>query len=596
MSIGVITKLAKYADQLINLLGPAAANILRYQSPYSSSLTRSIAEKLGDLASIRDFGAVADGVTDDSAAALDMMAQEGYVRFTRGNYVLNTCQLGGPVVFDRKANITVNSGQTVTINGSITSDRQNIFKGAGTYVLGHDNTLNTGEEARGVHASWFGAFPRPQPGPDQGPFIQKACDAMGNGRESIIDFDIGNYNMESGVVTTRGCWIRGSGTRRTVFKTSSDGFSLFTTGNTACRFSNFGFELHLGVITTRVSPYITLNHDACDAYDLAMGQTQRGIVCNALRYRIRNVIAAYGAQQAVGSSLIEMNAGQGHVADIYCLTSGLGPETVVRVGAAATGTMTDLLIENIDSVLPSRLVTVTAQTGNIGSMIINKLRYGGSSGTAPAELVLMETTGSSSLTGVQLTDMYATTYIPNVINVIQGSSGSTEDIVFDDIVVRGASVGTGIALRKNAGAMDNITIGSGVQLKEKTTPFLLENNPTNVNIAPEALPGARAVTAYDAEIDDDSFAIIDLRHDMYTGMLGVTAAGTNGILLVMRAAPTPAATVMFATANVNATNVALNGTTGVDGKLTVGVTANKLYIENRLGSTQRVAVIPMSGV
>ncbi len=46
----------------------AASNLLQYQATGTSSVQRSIANKLGEILSVRDFGAVGDGVTDDTAA------------------------------------------------------------------------------------------------------------------------------------------------------------------------------------------------------------------------------------------------------------------------------------------------------------------------------------------------------------------------------------------------------------------------------------------------------------------------------------------------------------------------------------------------
>lgn len=115
-------------------------------------------------------------------------------------------------------------------------------------------------------------------------------------------------------------------------------------------------------------------------------------------------------------------------------------------------------------------------------------------------------------------------------------------------------------------------------------------------VSQKVFPGSRAVTAFDLNIADDGFAVVDLGHDSFTGMLAVTAGGTNGGLYVMRAASGPLVTALFATPNMAATNTPLAGTTGADGKLTVGITAGKIYIENRLGSTQRVSVTPMSGM
>jgi hypothetical protein len=65
---------------------------------------------------------------------------------------------------------------------------------------------------------------------------------------------------------------------------------------------------------------------------------------------------------------------------------------------------------------------------------------------------------------------------------------------------------------------------------------------------------------------------------------------------LVRAAATPAVVEMFTPhTDVTATAAALTGTTGTDGKVTLGVQAGVLYVENRLGSTQTVCVSVLAG-
>lgn len=98
---------------------------------------RPISGKLDALASIRDYGTsgVGNGVTSDHLAAIAMGEALGYIHFSRGNYVLDTCTLDYPVSFDKKANTTVNAGHTVTYREPITSPKQNIFKGSAILSL-----------------------------------------------------------------------------------------------------------------------------------------------------------------------------------------------------------------------------------------------------------------------------------------------------------------------------------------------------------------------------------------------------------------------------------------------------------------------------
>lgn len=62
MATGAITKLAKHAANLIQLLGVAGTNLINHKSNYLGSVSRSLLSKLMDKpVSIKDFGAIGDG-------------------------------------------------------------------------------------------------------------------------------------------------------------------------------------------------------------------------------------------------------------------------------------------------------------------------------------------------------------------------------------------------------------------------------------------------------------------------------------------------------------------------------------------------------
>lgn len=584
------------------LAGVTGSELVYDQQADGPTFSRPIKGKLDALASVKDYGSAGtgNGVTSDHLAAVAMGAALGYIHFSRGNYVLDTCTLSYPVSFDKKASVTVNAGQTLTINNTIDSPKQHIFKGAGTYVLGHSTVTDTGENARQVHASWFGAFPDPDSGPDQAPAIQAACNAVGNGRESIIDFDIGNYNMASSVTLTRGCWIRGSGSRRTVFKTQTDGFPYFITGNTACRLSGFNCEIDLGVISTRNSSFIQVDHDACLIQDVALGQTAKGIVVNALRCRIYDIVGAYGNTQPAGSSLIELNIGQADIKNVSCNSSGLGVDAVVSIGLNATGNISDFQIGNIDSSLPSRLVSVKAVNGNISNIQVNGLRYSGSAGPIPSELLLFQNENTRTLTGVQVDGLFTTGYIPNVVNFSNLGTARMGDCTLDNINATTSATGYGVWFnRASTGALDNIVVSDTVQVKGRTTPFQFTGSPTKILIGSAAIPDAVNVFSRDFTLADDTAVAIPLNRSVFTGMLHVTSGSVGSFVggsFVVRAAATPGSATLSTVGSIGIVNTALTGTTSTDGRVTIGVTDGVLYLENRLGSSQRLSLTLMTGV
>lgn len=579
------------------LASPTGSGMVYDQQADGTTFPRPIKGKLDALASVKDYGppGTGNGVTSDHLAAVAMGAALGYIHFSRGNYVLDTCTLSYPISFDRKANVTVNLGQTVDINNTIDSPRQYIFKGAGVYNLGHSHVSDTGENARQIHVSWFGAFPNPDAGPDQAPFIQKAMTAMGNGRESEINFDIGNYNVSSPIVTTRGAHVRGRGQRRTVFKTDTDGFALFTTGGIACRFSGFGFELH-GSLPTRNSPYLDIAHEACDVYDISLGQTHSGLEINGLNARAWNILAGYGSSPGPGSSVISINADGATVRDVFCPTSsGFGPESVVRIGTKTSGNISNILVENIQSIMPSKLVKIDATLGSVSNFTLSRLRYSGFQSTAP-DVVHALTGGANSIRGAVLDDIYFTTYAATGVKLDQIGSGTITDVEIDSLVCSGSGSGTGVLFSEGAGVLSNVTVGGNVNVRGLATPFGYVGTPINIQIDPLALPEALPAVCYDRSIVDDGVAVIDLHRSVFAGALLVNAGSANYALLSIRAAATPSVVAMSISANVATAITALTGTTGTDGRLTIGVTNGILYIENRLGSTQRVSVSLLTGV
>lgn len=91
MGIGVITKLSKYGERLISLLGETGTSILNYRfTAAAEAVNMTLESKLNERVSVKNWGAKGDTVTDDTAAIrrADLWcAIHGYtLHFPRGGY------------------------------------------------------------------------------------------------------------------------------------------------------------------------------------------------------------------------------------------------------------------------------------------------------------------------------------------------------------------------------------------------------------------------------------------------------------------------------------------------------------------------------
>jgi hypothetical protein len=543
-------------------------------------------------------GADPTGATNSTTAIQAMAAATGFVLFPAGNYLVTTLTIDCPVHFEPGAYLSVAATHTCTITGTITSSRQWIFRGDGLVVLSHDG--DGGENARQVHVSWFGAFGSASATtPDQGPAIQRALTAMGNGRESELLFDFGNYNLNSAMVLTRGAHIKGSGTRRTVFRTELDGFDLFTTGNVACKFSDIQFELNTAVLSARTGGYcIRISHGECEVYNVDF-VGMLGVVTTANNTRIDNLRGAFGSYLGAGSAMVWVAGGSGaRVSNIQAGTSTFGPEALVRVGGTGGAIVSGFSIENIYHIAPAASVHVEAFAGDVVRGTIGNVVYNGSGGTAPTYGMKFATSGATDLSDILVSGVVIGSYATNGILLDQASSGTMEDITFDNVDIHGSS-GIGMQFTRTAGVLQGIKVGDTCDVSERATPYGHTGSTTilQARISPMAIPNAGPAVSWTWNLADDTVQVINLERSIFTGVGILSCAGTHYGMFVVRAASSPAVTAMItSSASVNSTTGVLAGTTGTDTKLTLSAVDKVIYIENRLGSSQAVHFTLLTGL
>ncbi|TFE22648.1 hypothetical protein E2980_21430 [Cohnella luojiensis] len=108
----------------------------------------------GGVKSVVDYGAVGDGVANDTEAITNAMAGgEFTIRFPKGRYNItaNTTFPGDKtVMFDRGAFLHISMGVIITMNSDIKADPFPIFAGEGSVVSGVHHI-------RSIYPQWFGA-------------------------------------------------------------------------------------------------------------------------------------------------------------------------------------------------------------------------------------------------------------------------------------------------------------------------------------------------------------------------------------------------------------------------------------------------------
>jgi hypothetical protein len=143
-----------------SIIGGASSQQITYNQGGAGAVTRTVQSRLRDFVSVKDFGAVGDGVTDDAAAftaAANAINTAGggnlYIPASSGNYVISTdvtVQATVNLVFDGGVvNVPSAGGATLTIYGGVsaTNFHTNIF------VVSPETAANSQVKIRNAYAT-----------------------------------------------------------------------------------------------------------------------------------------------------------------------------------------------------------------------------------------------------------------------------------------------------------------------------------------------------------------------------------------------------------------------------------------------------------
>jgi Pectate lyase superfamily protein len=107
--------------------------IAKFKQSGSGAVNRKITEKLSEYVSVKDFGAVGDGVADDSAAIQAALTASTHVRFGPGSYKINSSVTipSNRFIDLASANIIADTGATPLFRFVSASEQLYIFGGGG---------------------------------------------------------------------------------------------------------------------------------------------------------------------------------------------------------------------------------------------------------------------------------------------------------------------------------------------------------------------------------------------------------------------------------------------------------------------------------
>lgn len=94
----------KFTTAVQTTTGAVNADIVAYDPPFTGGVATNVEAKLAETVSVKDFGAVGDGVADDTAAiqaALDNFKLNGLPILLNGNF-----RVTGPLTFQTQGNVT----------------------------------------------------------------------------------------------------------------------------------------------------------------------------------------------------------------------------------------------------------------------------------------------------------------------------------------------------------------------------------------------------------------------------------------------------------------------------------------------------------
>ena len=440
-------------------------------------LFNRLVAKASEFISVKDYGAVGDGQADDTKAFEAAIAQGKPLLVASGSYVVGDLDITVPLSFLPGAALLAKSGSTVSLREQISSPKQHIFQGNGTYTIALTDA-ESGEQLKEGHCAWWGVFPGAAYADVNSDRIAKALSAYGNLREGVLYFDIGGYHLTKSVDVPRGVVIKGDGIRRTVFVPHSDGWPVFRTIGDAASFEDIQFETgrsgQAWQIKLRSSPAIQIETANCVVRNACFVCFENAISADGEAPIIEDVYFSIDTQDGDSSSaFLTLSRGYAYVNGVFCnLGKTYSPNAIVKIAPkAGSAVMRGLSINNVHSAVSGQAIYIDASANSIVGLLIRGINYSAISGNKPNSAITVAAANAKYVAAMSISDVVINNWPENVVSFSVASGGQIVQAALSNLSAFGSSsagAGLVVTIPETAGGERIVATVGGCAVNRKT--------------------------------------------------------------------------------------------------------------------------------
>lgn len=142
-----------------NFAAVGASDNITYTAPFTGAVAETVEAKLAQVVSVKDFGAVGDGTTDDTAAFNLAIAVGQQIFIPYGTYVISdNLTFSSAILFEQNSIIKTSANKTIAFNKGLQAGVYQIFD------LGVNSTITIDSQYLTIgYPEWWGAVTN---GPD----------------------------------------------------------------------------------------------------------------------------------------------------------------------------------------------------------------------------------------------------------------------------------------------------------------------------------------------------------------------------------------------------------------------------------------------